>query len=355
MEILSDRKRSLKNKDVGENTMIFVSNEEITDPRINLAIETYLVQEMPLDEPILLFYINEPSIIIGRNQNTIEEINTEYVEEQGIHVVRRLSGGGAVYHDFGNLNFSFIMPDDGNSFRNFAKVTEPIINALHDMGVDGAELKGRNDLVIDGKKFSGNAMYSTNGRMFAHGTLMFDSDVNEVVKALKVRKDKIESKGIKSIRSRVTNIKPFLADEHQNMSTKDFRQEILLKIFETTDASDVNHYELTERDWKRINEISDKLYRNWDWNYGRSPEFDLVRRERFPIGSIEAKMNVSEGTMQDIRIFGDFFGLGDISDVEQLLTNVKYEKTAIAKAVDSIDVKKYFGNIEKEDLINLLY
>lgn len=335
--------------------MIFVSNEEITDPRINLAIETYLVQEMPLDEPILLFYINEPSIIIGRNQNTIEEINTEYVEEQGIHVVRRLSGGGAVYHDFGNLNFSFIMPDDGNSFRNFAKVTEPIINALHDMGVDGAELKGRNDLVIDGKKFSGNAMYSTNGRMFAHGTLMFDSDVNEVVKALKVRKDKIESKGIKSIRSRVTNIKPFLADEHQNMSTKDFRQEILLKIFETTDASDVNPYELTERDWKRINEISDKLYRNWDWNYGRSPEFDLVRRERFPIGSIEAKMNVSEGTMQDIRIFGDFFGLGDISDVEQLLTNVKYEKTAIAKAVDSIDVKKYFGNIEKEDLINLLY
>ncbi|MBO0420506.1 lipoate--protein ligase [Vagococcus fluvialis] len=335
--------------------MIFVSNEEITDPRINLAIETYLVQEMPLDEPILLFYINEPSIIIGRNQNTIEEINTEYVEKQGIHVVRRLSGGGAVYHDAGNLNFSFIMPDDGESFRNFGKVTQPIIDALHDMGVEGAELKGRNDLVIDDKKFSGNAMYSTNGRMFAHGTLMFDSDVNEVVNALKVRKDKIESKGIKSIRSRVTNIKPYLTDTHQNMSTKDFRQEILLKIFETDKLEDVNVYKLTEKDWERINAISDKLYRNWDWNYGRSPEFDLVRRQRFAIGSIEAKMNVSEGEIKEIKLFGDFFGLGEISDVEKVLTGVKYDKESIKAAVEEIDVKKYFGNIEKEDLVGLLY
>lgn len=335
--------------------MIFVSNEEITDPRINLAIETYLVQEMPVEEPILLFYINEPSIIIGRNQNTIEEINTDYVEKQGIHVVRRLSGGGAVYHDAGNLNFSFIMPDDGESFRNFGKVTQPIIDALHDMGVDGAELKGRNDLVIDGKKFSGNAMYSTNGRMFAHGTLMFDSDVNEVVNALKVRKDKIESKGIKSIRSRVTNIKPYLTDTHQNMSTKDFRQEILLKIFETDTLDEVNVYKLTDKDWERINAISDKLYRNWDWNYGRSPEFDLVRRKRFPIGSIEAKMNVSEGEIKEIRIFGDFFGLGEISDVENTLCGVKYDKEAIKEAVETIDVKKYFGNIEAEDLIELLY
>lgn len=335
--------------------MIFVSNEEITDPRINLAIETYLVQEMPIDEPILLFYINEPSIIIGRNQNTIEEINTDYVEKQGIHVVRRLSGGGAVYHDAGNLNFSFIMPDDGESFRNFGKVTQPIIDALHDMGVEGAELKGRNDLVIDGKKFSGNAMYSTNGRMFAHGTLMFDSDVNEVVNALKVRKDKIESKGIKSIRSRVTNIKPYLTDTHQNMSTEDFRQDILLKIFETDTIEDVNVYKLTDKDWEKINAISDKLYRNWDWNYGRSPEFDLVRRKRFTIGSIEAKMNVSEGEIKDIRIFGDFFGLGEIADVEQLLQGVKYEKAAITEAVKNIDVKKYFGNVEAEDLIELLY
>ena len=334
--------------------MIFVPNEN-NDPRVNLAIETYLLTEMPLDEPILLFYINEPSIIIGRNQNTIEEINKEYVDEHGIHVVRRLSGGGAVYHDHGNLNFSFIMPDDGNSFRDFAKVTQPIIQALHDLGVEGAELKGRNDLVINDMKFSGNAMYATNGRMFAHGTLMFDSDIDEVVNTLKVRKDKIESKGIKSVRSRVTNIKPFLSEDKQEMTTEEFRQEILLKIFGVDSIDQVKTYELTDQDWAAINKISEQYYRNWDWNYGKSPAFNLERRHRFPIGSIEMKMNVADGSIQEIKIFGDFFGLGEIKDVEDILTGVKYDKASLEEAIDQIDVKKYFGNIEKEDLLGLIY
>ncbi|EGO9276281.1 lipoate--protein ligase [Enterococcus faecalis] len=334
--------------------MIFVPNEN-NDPRVNLAIETYLLTEMPLDEPILLFYINEPSIIIGRNQNTIEEINKEYVDEHGIHVVRRLSGGGAVYHDHGNLNFSFIMPDDGNSFRDFAKVTQPIIQALHDLGVEGAELKGRNDLVINDMKFSGNAMYATNGRMFAHGTLMFDSDIDEVVNTLKVRKDKIESKGIKSVRSRVTNIKPFLSEDKQEMTTEEFRQEILLKIFGVDSIDQVKTYELTDQDWAAINKISEQYYRNWDWNYGKSPAFNLECRHRFPIGSIEMKMNVADGVIQEIKIFGDFFGLGEIKDVEDILTGVKYDKASLEEAIDQIDVKKYFGNIEKEDLLGLIY
>ena len=334
--------------------MIFVPNEN-NDPRVNLAIETYLLTEMPLDEPILLFYINEPSIIIGRNQNTIEEINKEYVDEHGIHVVRRLSGGGAVYHDHGNLNFSFIMPDDGNSFRDFAKVTQPIIQALHDLGVEGAELKGRNDLVINDMKFSGNAMYATNGRMFAHGTLMFDSDIDEVVNTLKVWKDKIESKGIKSVRSRVTNIKPFLSEDKQEMTTEEFRQEILLKIFGVDSIDQVKTYELTDQDWAAINKISEQYYRNWDWNYGKSPAFNLERRHRFPISSIEMKMNVADGVIQEIKIFGDFFGLGEIKDVEDILTGVKYDKASLEEAIDQIDVKKYFGNIEKEDLLGLIY
>ncbi|MDT2824313.1 lipoate--protein ligase [Vagococcus lutrae] len=334
--------------------MLFVPNEN-NDPRVNLAIETFLLREMEVSEPILLFYINEPSIIIGRNQNTIEEINVDYVEEKGIHVVRRLSGGGAVYHDFGNLNFSFIMPDDGNSFRDFAKVTKPIIDALHAMGVEGAELKGRNDLVIDDKKFSGNAMYATNGRMFAHGTIMFDSDVNEVVNALKVRKDKIESKGIKSIRSRVTNIKPFLDDEYQDLTTVDFRQDILLRIFGVDSLEDVKTYELTEADWEKINQISDKYYRNWDWNFGKSPDFDIVKRERFTIGSIEVRLNVSGGVIKEAKIFGDFFGLGEISDVEAQLVGVKYTKEALKEVANQIDVKKYFGNITSDDLLTVLY
>ena len=308
--------------------MLFVPNEN-NDPRINLAIEIFLLQEMKVDEPILLFYINEPSIIIGRNQNTIEEINKDYVDAHGIHVVRRFSGGGAVYHDFGNLNFSFIMPDDGNSFRDFEKLTKPIVQALHEMGVEGAQLKGRNDLVIDDMKFSGNAMYATNGRMFAHGTIMFDSDINEVVNALKVRKDKIESKGIKSIRSRVTNIKPFLPKDKQDMTTEAFREEILLKIFGVDSVDQVKTYTLTEEDWVKINEISDKYYRNWDWNYGKSPAFDIERRKRFPIGSIEVRFNVQEGKITEAKIYGDFFGLGDIADVEQAFIGTRYDKSAL--------------------------
>jgi lipoate-protein ligase A len=334
--------------------MLFVPNEN-NDPRINLAIEIFLLQEMKVDEPILLFYINEPSIIIGRNQNTIEEINKDYVDAHGIHVVRRFSGGGAVYHDFGNLNFSFIMPDDGNSFRDFEKLTKPIVQALHDMGVEGAQLKGRNDLVIDDMKFSGNAMYATNGRMFAHGTIMFDSDINEVVNALKVRKDKIESKGIKSIRSRVTNIKPFLPKEKQDMTTEEFREEILLKIFGVDSVDQVKTYTLTDEDWVKINEISDKYYRNWDWNYGKSPAFDIERRKRFAIGSIEVRFNVQEGKITDAKIYGDFFGLGDIADVEQAFIGTRYEKNDLKKVIDQIDVKKYFGNITPEDLLELVY
>lgn len=334
--------------------MLFVPNEN-NDPRINLAIEIFLLQEMKVDEPILLFYINEPSIIIGRNQNTIEEINKDYVDAHGIHVVRRFSGGGAVYHDFGNLNFSFIMPDDGNSFRDFEKLTKPIVQALHEMGVEGAQLKGRNDLVIDDMKFSGNAMYATNGRMFAHGTIMFDSDINEVVNALKVRKDKIESKGIKSIRSRVTNIKPFLPKDKQDMTTEAFREEILLKIFGVDSVDQVKTYTLTEEDWVKINEISDKYYRNWDWNHGKSPAFDIERRKRFPIGSIEVRFNVQEGKITEAKIYGDFFGLGDIADVEQAFIGTRYDKSALKDVIDQIDVKKYFGNITPEDLLELVY
>lgn len=339
--------------------MYYVKNvrngKEITDPTLNLAIEYHLLNNVVLDEPILLFYINEPSIIIGRNQNTIEEINTEYVEKNNIHVVRRFSGGGAVYHDFGVFCFCFITKDDGNSFRDFGKFTEPIIDSLHKMGVEGAKLEGRNDLLINGQKFSGNAMYSKNGRMTAHGTIMFDSDIEEVVNALKVRKDKIESKGIKSIRSRVTNIKPYLSDDYQFLSTKEFRDRLLLNIFDVNNPKDIQEYKLMDKDWEQIEELSETYFNNWDWNYGKSPKFELVRRHRFSIGSVEFKMNVDKGFIQDIRIFGDFFGLGDISDVEEKLNGVKYDVSSISKALDEIDIKKYFGNITKEELVHLIY
>ncbi|MBY6024338.1 lipoate--protein ligase [Priestia aryabhattai] len=329
--------------------MLYINNGDIHDPRINLAIEEYALKHLDINETYLLFYVNEPSIIIGKNQNTIEEINTKYVEDQGIHVVRRLSGGGAVYHDLGNLNFSFITKDDGESFHNFKKFTEPVIEALAKLGVN-AELSGRNDILAEGRKISGNAQFSTKGRMFSHGTLLFDSEIENVVSALKVKKDKIESKGIKSIRSRVANISEFLTDK---ITVNEFKQLILRYIF--NGEENIKEYKLTEKDWEKINEISNERYQTWEWNYGKSPKFNVQHAHRFPVGQIDVRLEVSKGTITQCKIYGDFFGVGDVSEVEEKLTNIRYERASISAALDNIDVKHYFGNVEKEEFIDLIY
>ncbi len=329
--------------------MLFIDNKGITDPWINLAIEEYALKNLGQDESYLLFYINEPSIIIGKNQNTIEEINTEYVDSQGIKVVRRLSGGGAVYHDLGNLNFSFITKDDGDSFHNFRKFTEPVIEALRKIGVQ-AELSGRNDLVAEGKKISGNAQFSTKGKMFSHGTLLFDSEMEHIVSALKVRKDKIESKGIKSIRSRVTNISDLMSEK---MTIEQFKAKLLENIFEGYD--EVPEYVLTEEDWKKIHELSKERYQTWEWNYGKSPKFNVQHSHRFPVGLIEFRLEVNKGIIQQCKIFGDFFGAGDVADIEERLKGVQYERAAISDAFQDLDVSHYFGKVTAEDIIHLIY
>jgi lipoate---protein ligase len=331
--------------------MKFIDNQGITDPMINLAIEEYILQNFGEKDTYLLFYINKPSIIIGRNQNTIEEINTDYVEDNNIKVVRRLSGGGAVYHDEQNLNFSFITKDDGESFHNFAKFLQPVIEVLNDLGVP-AELQGRNDVVVEGRKISGNAMFSTKGRMFSHGTLMLDSEIDNVVKALKVKKEKIESKGIKSIRSRVANISEFLDEK---ITMEEFKERILKHVFKVDDVKDVPRYELTEEDWKNIHKISEERYQNWEWNYGKSPAFNVQASHKFPTGLLDVRFDVKKGIIENCKIFGDFFGLGEIKDLEEKLIGVRHEKQAIEKALDDIDVAHYLGRITKEDFINLLY
>lgn len=330
--------------------MQFIDNKGITDPRINLAIEEYVLKTMDIEEDsYLLFYINEPSIIIGKNQNTVEEINTEFVDRQGIHVVRRLSGGGAVYHDKGNLNFSFITKDDGDSFRNFKKFTEPVTDALAKMGIK-AELLGRNDILIDGRKVSGNAQFATGNRMFSHGTLLFDTDMEGVVNSLKVKKDKIESKGIKSIRSRVANISEFLETP---ISIEQFRLEILNSIFDGKE--NIKYKELTEEDWKNIRELSAERYGNWEWNYGRSPKFNVQQSKRFPVGGIDVRLRVEKGTIEELHIYGDFFGVGEVGEIEKRLIGVKYERQAITDALESMDVEKILGGISLDEFVGVLY
>lgn len=335
--------------------MYFVDNGSSNyDASLNIALETYLVENKLVDEPILLFYINDPSIIIGRNQNTIEEVNQPYVESHGIQVVRRMSGGGAVYHDRGNFSFCFIKDDDG-SFRDFASFTKPVIEALHKMGAKGAELQGRNDLLIDGKKFSGNAMYAKNGRMTAHGTILFDADLDEVTNALKPRKEKIESKGIKSVRSRVTNIKPYVDEQYQSLSTEEFRDLLLLEIFGVQERKDVPQYHLTDEDWEKVYAIQKERFGNWDWNYGKSPTFNIEKSHKFPFGFVDFRLNVSEGKIQSVKIFGDFFGLGDISDIEESLCGIKFERKAVSEALTKLDLQKYFGKITHDEIVDMIF
>lgn len=335
----------------GDIELKFIDNEGITDPYINLAIEEFVLNNLGEKDTYLLFYINKPSIIVGRNQNSIEEINTKYVDENNIKVVRRLSGGGAVYHDEGNLNFSFITKDDGESFHNFKKFTEPVVKALNELGVP-AELSGRNDLLAEGRKISGNAQFTTRGRMFSHGTLMFNSEIENVVSALKVNAEKIKSKGIKSIRSRVANISEFL---NEDMSMAEFKSFILKHLFEVDDVENVPYYKLTEKDWEEIHNISKKRYQNWDWNFGKSPKFDLQKVHKFPAGLVDVRMNVSKGKITDCKIYGDFFGVGDVSVIEEALTGVRYEKEALSEALFSIDVPHYLGKISKDEFLDLIY
>ena len=326
------------------------------DIRRNLATEQYLMNSGQMTPPFMLFYIEDNCIIVGRNQNTLEEINADFCKEHGITITRRLSGGGAMFQDMGNLCFSFVVPADEVRFGNFKDLVQPVVDALHEMGATGAEVTGRNDIVIDGKKFSGNAMYTRNGKTFSHGTLMYDVNTDMVADALHVPEDKIKSKGIKSVRSRVTNLKPYLKPEYQNLTTEQFRDEIIKKIYHVDNIHDAqgNEYHLTDADNAAIDKIENDLYKNWDWVYGKSPEFTVKKRQHFDAGTIDARFLVQNGKVANLKIYGDFFGTGDVSDVEDSLKGITYTPEAIAKVLETLDLNKYFVGIPKDDVIALL-
>ena len=329
--------------------MLFIDNTNITDPRINLALEEYCLRAVDISESYLLFYINEPSVIIGKHQNTLEEINHEVIRERSIHVVRRISGGGAVYHDLGNLNFSFITQYNPQRFNNYAEFTGPVIRTLHELGVE-AELSGRNDIVVQGRKISGNAQFTSRDRMFSHGTLLFDSNLDDVVAALNVKLGKIESKGIKSVRSRVANISEFLAEP---MTITEFRSRLLKGIFGS--AEDLPRYELSDDDWRRVHELADAKYKTWDWNFGESPKCNVQKAKRFAIGEIDARIDVEQGRIKTVKLYGDFFAKGEISELEQLLTNIRYEREDLEAALANIDITQYFSDLTTSDLLEVLY
>lgn len=318
-------------------------------PWYNLALEEYCFKNLPKDEDYVILWINSPAIIVGKNQNTLEEINSDYVRENDIEIVRRVTGGGAVYHDLGNLNFSIITTVSGAEKIDFGKINIPILKSLEKLGIN-AELSGRNDLTLEGKKFSGIAQSVWKKRILNHGTILFDTDLSVLSSALNVKADKIESKGVKSVKSRVTNIRPHLTEDVDILT---FKNLLLNNIFEF-DGLTPDEYVLSDIQKDEINKLFEEKYSTWDWNYGESPDFDFKNYKRFPIGSIDVRIKVKNGIIDDMKIYGDFFGTEDVIILQNRLIGQRYERENIEEIIKNEPLDKYFGNISTEDFGKLI-
>ena len=329
--------------------MRLLDNGGTTDPTLNLALEEYALLTLDLSDSYVLFYVNRPSIIIGKHQNTIEEIDADFVHERDIAVVRRISGGGAVYHDLGNLSFSFITRYTPQRFNNYAEFTGPVVEALRQLGVP-AERTGRNDIVVEGRKVSGNAQVVRGERMFSHGTLLLDSNLDDVTRALKPKPGKVESKGIQSVRSRVANISEFLP---ASLPMDDFRAALLRSLF--PGGGPVPVHEFSADDRARVEELADTKYRTWDWNYGESPPFNLQRARRFPSGEVDVRLFVEDGVIKSAKFFGDFFSSRELADLERCLTGTRYRRDDLAEALGRCEAGAFVSGVSECDLLSLIY
>lgn len=326
--------------------MIYYINTS-KDPYFNLATEEYLISNPNITDEILLLWQNNNTIVIGRNQNTIEEINNEYVRAKKVNVVRRLSGGGAVYQDLGNLNFTFIFNKNQDNARNYALFTKPIVEVLQNLGLN-AQFSGKNDIVIDDKKISGNAQYTFNNRILHHGTILFNVDMQMLPKVLKPDLEKLQSKGIKSVQARITNILPLLKTP---LTIDQFQQLIIEKLQNTKNTKILS---LTPEMIKDIEALANKKYRTWDWIYGQSPTFDLKHKTLFPNkGTIHVWLNVQLGIITNIKIYGDFLGAAGTLALEQNLTKQKYNVATITNIIKNTNITAIFGqNFTEEEIIN---
>ncbi len=326
--------------------MFLINNHKINDPRINLALEEYCLRNLDLKNDYLLFYVNEPSVIIGRHQNVLEEINHRFVQEKKIRVVRRISGGGAVYHDLGNLNYSFIRRYERNSLVNIKQIIGPVVTALNRLGVP-AMVNDRNDMTAHGKKISGSAQFSDTKGIIIHGTLLFDSALETEEKALGVNQTFIESKALKSIRSDVVNISHYLETPMDMAGFRTHLRNTLDEIY-----AGLNEFTLADRDWDSVYALSEKKYNSWEWNYGRSPDFTVRKTNCFGGGCIEVCIDIKKGYIDKITYNADTAARITPDELVVGLKGQRYDRASIAGALEGLDLKDYFGPITLECFIN---
>lgn len=316
-------------------------------PYFNMALEEYIINNPGFTEDYFFFYVHAPSIIVGRFQNTIEEINADYVRDNHVYVARRISGGGAVYHDQGNLNFSFIVNAEGHG-GGFETYTRPVIAAIRALGAE-AELSGRNDILVDGKKISGNAQCVRGGKLLQHGTILFDSKLDDLVRALSVNDLKIISKGIKSVRSRVTNLKEHLPE---GVTIDILRERILAEIAE---EYEMETYTLTDEEIAAVSLLAAEKFATRGWNYGRSPAYSFCNKKKFDFGLVEARLDIKEGTIRDMVLYGDFFAKGDLGKFTALFADTPYSRKSLTGIVGKNHPGDYITGMEIDDFIDLVY
>lgn len=320
--------------------MIYIETGS-TDVCYNFGLEYYFTAEKPLPDTVFLFWRTTPTLMVGRYQNVPEEVDKAYADAHRIRIVRRMSGGGTIYTDLGGWQFTFI-EDAREEDIQFQRYIAPVIDALRDLGIEAA-FNGRNDLTIDGKKISGNAQYRLGGRVVHHGSLLFDTDLEQMAAATTVDRYKIQSKSIKSVRERVTNIAWHLPAP---MDAEDFKSRVTQRIL----GPEGKTYQITPEDDRRIREIGRERFASWENTYGQGPEFNIQRVGRFAGGNMTFLLDVRKGVIRQAAVSGDFFSTLDNGAIGQRLTGCRYERSAVRDALERAGVSGAIYRVSAEEM-----